>query len=86
MSQCYFQCWFECQEFVCEVYLLAQGHATAQSTGEADDFGNKSFEGEVFFQHHTSKDSFHLWNTRACSGDQKHMSAFREPRYWGLDL
>lgn len=43
-------------------YLLAQGHAAAQSTGEADDFGHKSFEGEVFLQHDSSQDGLHLGN------------------------
>lgn len=44
-------------------YLLAQRHAAAQSAGEADDFGHKRFEGEVFLEHNSSQDGLHLWNT-----------------------
>lgn len=47
---------------LCACYLLAQGHATAQSAGEADDFGHERFESEVFLEHNSSQDGLHLWN------------------------
>lgn len=52
--------------YVYVFYLFAQGHATAQSAGEPDDFGHKSFEGEIFLQNHSSQNGLHLWNTRTC--------------------
>lgn len=51
---------------VCVFYLLAQRHATAQGTGESNDFGNKGLEGEVLLQHHSSEDGLHLWDPRPC--------------------
>ena len=56
-------CTCVCVLCVCECYLLAQRHATAQGTGETDDFGNKGFKGEVFFQHYTPQTGLHLWDT-----------------------
>lgn len=60
-------CWHMTPKGVCVrlsvCYLLAQGHAAAQSAGEADDFGHKRFESEVFLEHDSSQDGLHLWNT-----------------------
>lgn len=49
-------------------YLLAQGHSTTQSAGEADDLGHKRLEGEVFLEHDSPQNSLHLWNTGTCEG------------------
>lgn len=47
-------------------YLFAKGHPTAQGTGEPDDLSYKGLEGEVFLQHHSPKDGFHLRDARPC--------------------
>lgn len=54
-----------CCVCVCECvrHLLAQRHAAAQRAGEADDFGHKGLEGEVFFEHDPPQDGLHLWDT-----------------------
>ena len=53
-------------------YLLAQGHATAQSAGEANDFGHEGLEGEVFFQHHATQNGLHLRDAWACTATSTH--------------
>lgn len=55
---------------LCARYLLAQGHAAAQSAGEADDFGHKRFEREVLLKNDSSEDGLHLGNTGTCRGAQ----------------
>lgn len=58
---------------VCECvrHLLAQRHAAAQRAGEADDFGHKGLEGEVFFEHDAPQDGLHLWDTRTWEQKEK---------------
>lgn len=53
-----------CGACACARHLLAQRHAAAQRAGEADDFGHKGLEGEVFFEHHSPQDGLHLWDAR----------------------
>ena len=64
---------------MCGCYLLAQGHAATQSTREADDFGHKRFEGEIFLQYHPSQDGLHLGNTRTCRREQEGLTADCQP-------
>lgn len=50
--------------WACVRYLLAQRHAAAQRAREANDFGHKGLEGEVFFEHDSPQDGLHLRDAR----------------------